>query len=328
MGIRFGSGSLQFELVEGWERPPEGLSHGDVAGVCCDSDDNVYLFCRKEHPVIIYDRDGKFQASWGEGQFGRTHGMSMSGGNEVFLVDVAKNFVGRYSLDGTLRQSVGPVGTRSDTGCRDGDFTTVAHGAPPYNAPTNVAIAASGDIYVSDGYGNARVHRFGNDGSLVQSWGEPGGGPGEFRIPHGVCVHADGRVFVADRENDRIQIFGPDGTYLTEWDQVQRPCDIFIDGANLVYVAELSWYKGEHSLRHGPVSRDEPARLSIYDIDGHLLVRWADPDPTKPGYFVAPHGVWVDSEGSIYLAEVPHTWAVKRGYAPPDVHTLQKFARM
>lgn len=123
-------------------------------------------------------------------------------------------------------------------------------------------------------------------------------------------------------------MFSADGDYLAEWTDVQRPQDIFIDGDDRVYVAELSWFPGEQSRRLGAVTELLPARLSIYDIEGSLLLRWADPDPTKDGYFTAPHGIWVDREGSIYLVEVPEIWSIARGYAPADAHRLQKFARI
>jgi hypothetical protein len=126
----------------------------------------------------------------------------------------------------------------------------------------------------------------------------------------------------------KVQIFDADVRYLTEWTDVRRPQDIFIDNDDLVYVAELSWYEGETSSRLGPITDYLPARLTIYDIDGHVLLRWSDPDPTKPGYFIAPHGIWVDSAGSIYLAEVTQIWAIDRGFAPPSAHRLQKFARL
>jgi sugar lactone lactonase YvrE len=191
-----------------------------------------------------------------------------------------------------------------------------------------LAVAPSGDLYVSDGYGNSRVHRFTDGGELLQSWGEPGGGPGQFRTPHSAWVHTDGRVFVADRQNDRIQIFDGEGNYLDEWLDVQRPQDIYIDDAGLVYIGELVYLKGEVSSRRGVIEADEPSRLSIFDLDGNVLLRWSDPDPTKPGFFIAPHGLWVDNEGSIYMAEVTNTIGVNRGRAPADAHTFQKFARI
>jgi hypothetical protein len=161
---------------------------------------------------MIYDCDGKFLDSWGESKFSyRTHGMFMRNGVEMFLVDDGGNSVGKYSLDGTLIQTIGPAGVRSDTGYDGSDFETITHGGPPYNRPTNLASSPSGELYVSDGYGNCRVHRFKDDGTFVGSWGEPGTGPGQFNLPHSTWVHTDGRVLVADRQNDRIQIFDSEG---------------------------------------------------------------------------------------------------------------------
>ncbi|MCW2542253.1 MAG: hypothetical protein JWN95_3978 [Frankiales bacterium] len=324
--MRVGTGSLQYELVENWEQLPAGWSHPDVAGVCTDSSDNVYLYCRGDHPVIIYDRDGKFIDSWGEGQFSyRTHGMFMTQGDQIFLVDDGGNSVSRHALDGSLLQQIGPKGVLSDTGFADGK---VAHAAGPYNGPTNIAIAPSGDMYVSDGYRNARMHRFNDGGDLLQSWGTPGTGPGEFHIPHSTWVHTDGRVFVADRENDRLQIFSPTGEYLTEWTDVRRPQDIYMDAAGLVYVGELSYAAGSVSKRYGAATEHLPGRISIFDPEGNLLLRWEDPEPGKPGYFFAPHAIWVDSQGSIYLTEVTHTIATAQGLHLPDAPTVQKFARI
>jgi len=329
MSVHFGSGRLQFELVEGWERRPAGWPLEDLAGVCTDTDDNVYVYGRGEHPISIYSRAGEFLGSWGEGQFSpRSHGAFMSRAGELYLVDDGLGLVGRYSLDGKFLGTIGPVGVASDTGYQPSVDGSVTRSGPPYNRPTNVSVGPSGNLYVSDGYGNTRVHCFDPAGVLLQSWGEPGLGPGQFRTPHGLCVHRDGRVYVADRQNDRIQVFDPHGTYLGEWTDVRRPQDIFIDEDDLVYVAELSWYVGERSWRLGPIDEYLPARLSIYDIEGNVLLRWADPDPTKDCYFTAPHGIWVDSEGSIYLAEVAGIWSVARGFAPPEVHRLQKFARV
>jgi hypothetical protein len=330
--VHFGSGGLRFELVEGWQERPQGWPLEDIAGVCTDGDDNVYLYARAEHPISIYSKGGEFLGSWGEGEptlvSPRSHGSFMSDDGELYLVDDGLGRVGRYSLDGKPLAMIGPVGVVSDTGHQPGVENSVTHGGPPYNKPTNLSVGPAGDLYVSDGYGNARIHHFDHGGTLLQSWGEPGSAPGQFRTPHGLRAHRDGRVFVADRQNDRIQIFSASGRYLAEWTDVQRPQDIFIDEDDLVYVAELSWFPGESSCRLGPITEFLPARLSIYDIEGNLLLRWADPDPTKDGYFTAPHGIWVDSEGSIYLAEVAGIWSIARGFAPADAHRLQKFARV
>jgi sugar lactone lactonase YvrE len=328
MATRFGSGELRYELVEGWERLPAGWAHADVAGVCTDADGNVYLYARGDHPVIVYDRDGAFLGSWGEGRFGyRTHGMYMGRDGFMYLVEDDACTVGRYALDGKLLQSFGPQGSPTDTGYTAG-HRVVERATGPYNRPTNAALAPSGEIYVSDGYGNARVHRFSSGGELLRSWGEPGGAPSQFRTPHSVWAHDDGRVFVADRQNERIQIFAADGAYLTEWTDVQRPQDLFIDAAGRVYVVELSWSRGDRSYKQGTIGEYQPGRLSVFDPAGNVLLRWSQPDLTRSDAILAPHGLWVDDEGSVYVAHATNTVAVAQGLVGSDALTFQKFARV
>ena len=113
--------------------------------------------------------------------------------------------------------TMGTKNTPSDTGYNGKDLDTIKRGGPPVQPSDQVAIGLKGEIYVSDGYGNARVHIFSPKGELKRSWGEPGSGPGQFHLAHGIAVAADGRVFVCDREADRIQIFSPDGEFLSEW---------------------------------------------------------------------------------------------------------------
>jgi sugar lactone lactonase YvrE len=330
MGFKVGSGSLEYELVEGWEQLPTGYKHADVAGVCSDSKGNVYLFCRGDHPVMIYDRGGHFLHAWGEGQFSyRTHGMHMGKDDALYLVDDSNHTVGKYTVDGKKVFDLGPAEHPSHTGDYDGRTpASVTEAGGPFNRPTNLAVAPDGDLIVSDGYGNTRIHRFDSHGQLCESWGQPGSGPGEFRVPHSTWVHTDGRVFVCDRENDRIQIFDPQGKYLTEWHDVQRPQDIFIDKDERVYIGELVWRAGTKSFRRGPIDVEEPSRLSIYDIEGNCLLRWGGADAAQPGNFVAPHGIWVDDRGDIYMAEVTDTIGVRPGLVPEGTHTFQKFARV
>lgn len=326
--FKVGSGSRQYELVEGWEQLPAGWSHPDVAAVATDSQGRAYLFCRGDHPVIVYERDGRFVGSWGEGQFTlRTHGIYIDRGDVLYLVDDADQTARRYTLDGKCLLTLGTPRTPSDTGY-SGTVESITHGGPPFNRPTNLAVSPEGDLYVSDGYGNCRTHRFTSDGKLMQSWGSPGTGPGQFHLPHGIWVHEDGRVFVADRENDRIQIFSPGGEFLSEWLDVQRPTQLFIDDRGLVYVAELVARKGSQSFRLGPIAEEKPSRVSIFDLEGNLLLRWGGLDAAAPGNFVAPHGIWVDDRGDIYVAEVTYTIGVRPGLVPPDAHTIQKFARV
>jgi DNA-binding beta-propeller fold protein YncE len=317
-----------YHALDGWAHLPPCLSWTEVAAVATDSRDRVYLFHRGEQPVQVFDRDGSFLASWGEGLFRRPHGLFIGPDDAVYCTDDADHTVRKFTPDGQLLLTLGTSGSPSDTGATDMDYRTVRHGGPPFHYPTNLAVAPSGEMYVADGYGNARVHRFAADGPLLLSWGDPGTGPGQFNLPHGIAVGADGTVYVADRENSRVQLFTPEGRFLADWLDVARPCQVFLDARGNVYVAELGFRAGRWPGT-GPPAPDAPGgRLSIFNGAGELQARWGGGDqPCAPGDFFAPHGVSVDSRGDIYVAEVTWSAGGRRGLVPPDCHTLQKFVR-
>ena len=325
-----GESALTFELIPNWERLPSGWSHGDVAGVASDSSDRVYVFNRSEHPVIVYDSQGRFLKSWGEGVFTRPHGITIRD-DVVYCADDTDHTVRALSLDGGLLWMLGTLNQPSDTGYSPEGRTnllSIKRGAGPFNRPTRLSVAANGELYVSDGYGNARIHRFSSEHQLLQSWGEPGEAPGQFNLPHSVWAHTDGRVFVCDRENDRIQIFSPAGELQSIWTGLARPGDLFIDRANNVYVGEMAWDAGATSMAGRAFSEVRAAQMSIRDLDGHVLARWGGAEPCEPGSFASPHGLWLDSRGDLYVAEVTHTALSRVGRWHSGCHTLQKFARV
>jgi hypothetical protein len=243
-------------------------------------------------------------------------------------VDDGDHTVRKFTPEGEQLMVIGTPGVPSDTGYdKEKGLPSIAHGGSPFNRPTNVALASNGELYVCDGYGNARVHRFTADGKLIQSWGEPGTGPGQFNLPHGIAIDAEGQVLVADRENDRIQFFSPDSEYLDQWTHVQRPTDIVIDREGLIYISSLWWRVGQHSFVNGPIRHDLPGHINILDSNGNVLLRWVSADRCAPGNFVAPHTLCVDSHGDLYVGEVTHTFGVEMGLVSPDCHTFQKFIR-
>ena len=214
----------KFKVIEGWEKLPAGYVHKDVDGVAVDSKDNVYLMTRQDAQLIVYDRNGNFLRSWGKGLFTqRTHGVAIGPDDMVYAVDDGDHTVRKFTPEGKQVMMIGTPGKPSDTGYDGKTHASVQRGGPPFNRPTDAAIAPDGEIYVCDGYGNARVHRFTPDGTLIQSWGEPGSGPGQFRLPHGIGVSPDDRVFVTDRENDRIHIYARDGKPLEHVDARPAP---------------------------------------------------------------------------------------------------------
>tara|TARA_Y100000588_G_scaffold124576_3_gene136551 strand:- start:1052 stop:1939 length:888 start_codon:yes stop_codon:yes gene_type:complete len=279
--VRVGAGARVYEQVEDWEKLPEGWVLGQTA-IVTDSQDRVYLFNRSDHPLIVLDRDGKFLNSWGEGDLPDAHGMFIDADDNLYMPVKNSHVVLKYSPDGNLLMTMGDWDKPSDTGWTGNVNDLAKQAAGPFNRPSDIALDASGDLYISDGYGNSRVHKFTSDGKLLFSWGEPGKtGPGEFHVPHGVWVHTDGRVFVADRENNRIQIFDAEGKYLDEWGGLARPCDIYIDEDEILYVPELDGF------------------MSILSIEGDIIASWSS--PLDAGWGNGAHAVWMDSHGDLYV---------------------------
>ncbi|HEV2250997.1 MAG TPA: peptidyl-alpha-hydroxyglycine alpha-amidating lyase family protein [Candidatus Limnocylindria bacterium] len=277
----------------------------------------------------MYERDGRFVRAWPEGLFSeRAHGITAAPDGSIWCVDDADHSVRKFTPDGEVLRTLGTRGVPSATGYDGTAIATIHRAGPPFNRPTNLAVAPTGDLYVTDGYGNARVHQFAPSGTLIRSWGAPGTGPGEFRLPHGIAILPDGRVLVADRENDRIQIFDLAGAFVGEWLDVQRPTHLAVGPDGLVYVTELPWLRGQRSLRFGDVVADRYGRVTALTDDGEAVARWGGRPMGTPGAFTAPHGIAVDSRGDVYVAEVTYTIGVAPGLiAPGGAPTLQKLAR-
>ena len=286
--MEFGSGDFKYELAEGWGKLPQGFEWGQISSVAVDSQDRVYVYTRTNHPLMVFDRNGNFIRSWGEDILKDAHGICIDAKGDMYIVDRASQVVLKYTADGKKVWEVGNRGKPSDTGYTQ-ENPKVTHAAGPFHHPTDIALSASGDVYVSDGYRNARVHKFTPDGHLLFSWGEPGNGPGQFNLPHSVW-EAKGLVYVADRENHRIQVFTPGGNYRDTWTGFIQPAKIFVDAHDIMYVAELQ------------------GRISIVDLKGKVLARWGGPSPeerkAEPGKFFAPHGIWADKHGDLYVSEV------------------------
>jgi DNA-binding beta-propeller fold protein YncE len=313
-----GSGDFRYRIVDNWAKLPDGWSFKEVAAVGVDSKDRVYAFNRGEHPMMVFDRDGNFLSSWGEGLWPRAHGLHTGPDDSLYMTDDGAHCVRKCTLDGKILLEIGVPG-------KPAPYMS----GEPFHRCTHTALSPKGEIYISDGYGNARVHKYSPDGKLVLSWGEPGTDPGQFNIAHNICTDADGWVYVADRENHRVQVFDGNGKYETQWNNLHRPCGLYMSYAHnpVCYIGEL-----------GPgmaVNRNSPnlgARVSIVDHEGRLLARIGDPHPgLAPTQFLGPHGVAVDSRGDVYVGEV--AWTLWPGLFPNEprpepMRTLRKFEKV
>jgi hypothetical protein len=318
--MRVGSGDFVYEVIQDWARLPAGWSFGSVPNGACDSQGRVYVFSRNEHPVIVFDREGNFLGSWGEGVFSRPHGILITPDDIAYCTDDKDHTVRKCALDGKVLMTLGTKGKSSDTGYDGKDLGSVKYGGLPFNRPTNLAFSPAGDMYISDGYGNARIHKFTADGKFLFSWGQPGNGPGQFFIPHSILIDKRGRVFVADRENSRIQIFDLDGKFIEQWTNMQKPQGFFMGPDGLIYATEKP-------VRCPDGSRPFLApRVSIWTTDGELVARWGEADLSKPGNFFAPHGIWGDARGDLYIGEL--CVDELRGNAPAGYPLVHKLVRV
>ena len=274
-----GAGKYTYRLIQDWAKLPAGQRFGTVSAIATDSQDRVYVFQRAEPPVVVFDREGNCLSSWGNGNFVSPHGLYIAD-DIVYLTDREGSVAMKYTLDGKPLQIIGTHGVYSDTGAQVAG-EVVPRAAGPFNYLTELVPGASGDLYVSDGYRNARVHRFASDGHLISSWGEPGkGGPNQFHLPHSLIVGQNGRIYLCDRENSRIQVFSADGQYITMWTDMNRPLDISQDRDGIFYISERA-------------ENGTPPQISVLDGEGKVLARW----PSR-----SAHGSWVDAHGDIYLA--------------------------
>jgi len=320
-----GQGEHSYEVVEGWGEHFYS-PFVEVPGLAIDSRDQVYVFIRGIDPVLVFDSQGNFLKCWGRGVFTRPHGFYIGPDDSLYCTDDGDHTVRKFTPDGKFLMTLGKKGQPSDTGCVNRDYRTIKRAAGPFNCPTDVALDSRGNIYVSDGYGNARIHKFSKDGELLLSWGEPGRGPGQFNLPHGICIDKEDKVYVADRENSRVQLFDSEGRFLKQWD-ANRPTDVFIHDGSL-YVTELGYSTGLGLVSTSPKDGIQWARLSIFTPDGKLLARLGTEESCQPGSFFAPHALCVDSEGSIYVGEVVITSVGTSIPVPGNCHTLQKFVRV
>ncbi len=279
-----GTGNYTYEVIEDWARVPDHITLL-AASVTVDSQDRVYCFNRsKEHPVVVFDRDGAFLHSWGAGLFEFPHIIRADKDDNLWIVDRDLAQMMLFTREGKLLRTIGKRGYRSDTGVSPTNFRSdawleVKRGAEPFNLPTDIDVAPNGDIFVTDGYGNARVHKFSPDGTLMFSWGEPGTAPGEFNLPHSIWIDRRGRLLIADRENNRVQIFDQQGKLLEIWPtELIGPAIFYVDRDDIVYIPEHN-----------------SGMISILDMQGNRLAQWGD------AMYKSCHGIWGDTRGDIYV---------------------------
>ena len=308
----YGQGDFRYKFVENWAKLPSGMTFKECPGVAIDSQDNVFVLTRGEEPIIVLDRDGNFVRSFGKGHFSdnRTHGLYIAHDDSVLCADDGIHTIQKFSADG---EKLMEIGEKNNPAPR--------WSGEPFNRPTSAAIhPGNGDIYVSDGYGNSRIHVYTGTGEYKFSWGSPGIDAGQFIRPHNIAIDGEANVYVVDREAHRIQIFDTQGTFITMWNNIHRPDSMVLWGEH-IYVGELNGMGGVD---------DAPGlghRVSIFDLKGNLVSQFGDKNEGEgPGQFIAPHGIAVDSQGSIYVAEVSYTIRGQHMSPAKELRSLSKYS--
>ena len=313
MATKLGSEDYIYEELADWAQLPDGWSFKEVADVVVDAQDRVYVFNRGEHPMLIFEPDGSFVGSWGEDLFARAHGVTVGPDGMLYCVDDGDHSIRKCTPDGEVLMTIGTPNEPAPI-----------HSGEPFNRPTKVAFDPKTDeLYISDGYGNARVHKFSLDGEHLFSWGEYGTDPGQFNLVHSVCTDSDGKVYIADRESHRVQIFDANGRYLDQWNNLHRPCGLHIED-DLVYIGQVPT-----QLEVNAAYPNIGGCVTIHDLNGHRLARLGDVWRGEgPGQFISPHGIAIDSHGDIYVGEV--SWAAYgRTLSPPrEVRSFRKLVKV
>lgn len=336
MSVAPATAQTVYEPVPGWAKVPHGIWLKEATSVAVDSDDRVYVFNRGNMPMVVFDPDGNVVDMWGNDnphggvtesvdpygnkyfawggpRFRRQHAITIDGDDNLWLVDDVGNKI--YKTDRTGKVLM-EIGTGVPAPRQSGQM---------FNKPTDVAISpVNGEIFISDGYGNSRVHRLDKRGRHILSWGEPGTDPGQFSLPHNLAMFGDDHVIVCDRENHRVQVFTLEGDFVREW---------HVHKATAVYAgkgSDTNLYVGEQGpppVQTGVANLGH--RVSIYGRDGKLRTRIGAALPGEgPDQFLWPHSVAVDSRGDIYVAEVSYVEVGRHQNPPREMASLRKWRRV
>jgi len=291
--------AVRYEVDAAWPQRPESVApFGHVSGIAVDSADRVWVFNRGEDPVQVYTAEGEFLRTWGRGLGMTAHHLKLDREENVWLSDIGRHVVEKYTPSGQLLLR---LGTENEAG---EDETHLF-------MPTDMAIAADGHVYVADGYGNARVVHFDAEGRFVSTWGSIGSGPNQFSLPHAVAFDSQERLYVADRNNARVQIFNRQGDLLDSWSNVLVPWGFCITPEDDIWVcgsSPMRWWRGDEHPGE-PLGVPPKDQLFLcFRPNGRVTQLWAVPKGEdgheQPGELNWVHCLALDSKGAIYAGDI------------------------
>lgn len=291
--------AASYEVVPGWPSRPAEAKPAAVPAIALDRESNVWIYTRSNPVVQIYAPDGRYLRGWQE-EDARTvpHGLRFDGEGNVWLVDCGLHVARKFSPGGELLMTLGTLGEPGED-------------ERHFFKPTDVTVTPDGDIFVSDGYGNARVVRFDKSGRFLNAWGRMGTAPGEFSIPHSIASDSSGRIYVADRNNVRIQVFDRDGKLLDVWANILVPWGIWMSPRDELWVCGSSpmIWTVHPKYPTAPLGCPPKDQLFVkFNTAGRVLEQWTLPKGEdgleKPGEVNWLHVIALDAKGDVYTGEI------------------------
>lgn len=283
-----------FEADPSWPKSSPALPRGQTPGIAVDAQDHIWIFARANPPIRVYDGQGELLRSWGQGVIGSAHFLRFDSEGQVWIADVGSHVVRKFTPEGRLLMTLGVPGVPGQD-------------AKHFNKPTDMAITPTGEIFVTDGYGNNRIVHFGKNGKFINSWGRLGDEPGEFNLPHSIVVDSKGLLYVADRNNARVQVFRQNGEFLSEWRNLMIPYQIWITPSDDIWIcgsSPMPWLPGQLYL--GVPPKDQ--LVMKFDTKGKVRLLWTFPkgegDDEAPGTLNGIHGVAADSRENLYIGDI------------------------
>lgn len=281
-----------------WPERPPNLPWGDVPGIAVDRQDQVWIFTRTNPPVQVFSAEGRFVRAWGQGIVSNAHHLKIDREGNVWLSDVGWHIVRKCTPEGKVLLTIGTLGQKGE-------------GPNLLNLPTDMAVAPNGDIFITDGYGNNRVAQFNREGKFIRSWGTLGTGPEQFSIPHAIALDSRGRLYVADRNNVRVQVYSQRGRLLDSWRDVVVPWGFWITDRDEIWVCGSSPMPWRRDPNYPTAPLGCPPKDQVFmkfNPEGKLLQLWTVPKAQdgheQPGECNWLHAVAVDSRGNIYAGDI------------------------
>ena len=287
-----------YEVDPAWPQRPEQFAWAAMPGIAVDKDDNVWTFTRAKPPVQVYSREGKLVRAWGDDFVGSAHHIKLDREGNVWIADIDLHVVRKCSPTGQVMLTLGTPGKKGAD-------------ASHLHAPTDMTIAKSGDIFVADGYGNNRVVHFDAKGKFVKAWGQMGTGPTDFSLPHAIAIDSQGRLYIADRNNVRIQVYDQAGKLLDSWANVIVPWGFCMTDKDELWVCgstPMPW-REDPKYPGAPLSCPPKDQVVMkFSTAGRVLELWTipkgDDGKEQPGDVNWIHCLAVDSHGDLYVGDI------------------------